>query len=123
MIVRKDMERMKKTICRKIAALLGAAVLMAAAVLPVWAEGDISVQSPPVTDGRYCSSCGLNSMVAVGGSRSTMTKVAVSSCPNTYGVTLPHNHQIITFYTSFVCSNCGNWGEMVTSTQIVCEAV
>lgn len=113
---------MKKSICKKISALLCVAVLMMATVLPVWAEGDISVQSPPVTDGKYCSSCGLNSMVATGGSRSDITYIQVSSCANTYGVTLPHDHVITTFYATYVCSNCGGWGEMVTSKQIACTA-
>lgn len=113
---------MKKSICKKISALLCVAVLMMATVLPVWAEGDISVQSPPVTDGKYCSSCGLNSMVATGGSRSDLTYVHVSSCVHTNGVTLPHDHVITTFYATYVCSNCGSWGEMVTSTQIECKA-
>lgn len=114
---------MKKSICKKIAALLCVAVLLTAAVLPVRAEGDISVQSPPVTDGRTCTSCGLSTMVATGGGRSTLTEITVRSCPNTNGVTLPHIHDIITFYASYVCSNCGSWGEMVTSTRVQCKAV
>lgn len=122
-IVRKDMERMKKSICKKISALLCVAVLMMATVLPVWAEGDISVQSPPVTDGKYCSSCGLNSMVATGTGRSTITTITVSSCAYTNGVTIPHAHDITTFYATYVCSNCGNWGEIVTSTHVLCKAV
>lgn len=113
---------MKKSICKKISALLCVAVLMMATVLPVWAEGDISVQSPPVTDGKYCSSCGLNSMVATGSGRSELTKVAVSSCVNTGGVTLPHYHDITTFYATYVCSNCGSWGEMVTGNHVECKA-
>lgn len=112
---------MKKPITNRLASLLCALVLLAAAVVPVFADGGISVYSPPTTDGVTCSSCGMRTMVSTGNGRSTVEKVTVSRCVNTHWVELPHTHYVSTFYTSYICSNCGYWGEKVTATAIQCS--
>lgn len=115
---------MKKPITKRLASLLCALVLLAAAVVPVFADGGISVYSPPTTDGVTCSSCGMRTMVSTGNGRSTEEKVPILVCPNTHGLEMLHTHYISTFYTSYICSNCGYWGEKVTATNIRCsEAV
>lgn len=61
---------MKNHACKKIVCLLCAVLLLAAAVVPAYADDDsISVSSNPVTDGKTCSSCGLKSMVPTGATR------------------------------------------------------
>lgn len=112
---------MKNHTCKKFACLLCAVLLLAAAVVPAYADDDsISVNSNPVTDGKTCGSCGLNSMVPTGATRATETKVTVSACPNTGYATMPHYHNIVTTYATYVCTNCGSWGEMVTSRTNTC---
>lgn len=112
---------MKNHACKKFVCLLCAVLLLAAAVVPAYADDDsISVSSNPVTDGKTCGSCGLNSMVPTGATRATETKVTVSACPNTGYATMPHYHNVITTYATYVCTNCGSWGEMVTSRTNTC---
>lgn len=112
---------MKNHACKKFVCLLCAVLLLAAAVVPAYADDDsISVSSNPVTDGKTCSSCGLNSMVPTGATRSTKTQVTVSACANTGYATSPHLHTITTTYATYVCTNCGSWGEMVTGRSSVC---
>lgn len=112
---------MKNHACKKFVCLLCAVLLLAAAVVPAYADDDsISVSSNPVTDGKTCGSCGLNSMVPTGATRATETKVTVSACPNTGYATMPHYHNVVTTYATYVCTNCGSWGEMVTSRTNTC---
>ena len=112
---------MKNLTCRKMMSILCAFVLLAAAVVTVWAEGDVSVQSPPSTDGRTCTSCGTSTMVATGGSRTAVKEVYVSACVNTSWLNYPHYHIITTVYATYVCSTCGSWGEKVTYQLLECR--
>lgn len=112
---------MKNHTCKKLVSLLCAVLLLAAAIVPAYADDDsISVNSTPVTDGKTCSSCGLNAMVATGSTRSDVSYVRVSSCFKTGYVTMEHDHITTTHYASYLCTNCGNWGEMITSKSTVC---
>lgn len=112
---------MKNHACKKFVCLLCAVLLLAAAVVPAYADDDsISVSSNPVTDGKTCGSCGLNSMVPTGATRSTVTYLHVNACPNTGYVTAEHDHIVRTVYASYSCTNCGSWGEMMTSRTIEC---
>lgn len=112
---------MKNHTCKKLVSLICAVLLLAAAIVPAYADDDsISVNSTPVTDGKTCSSCGLNAMVATGGTRASVTKVQVSSCYKTNYVTMVHYHTVTTYYASYQCTNCGSWGEMVTGKTSEC---
>lgn len=112
---------MKNHTCKKLVSLLCAVLLLAAAILPAYADDDsISVNSTPVTDGKTCSSCGLNAMVPTGATRATETHVRVSSCKNTGYANSPHDHIVITTYATYLCTNCGSWGELVTNRYTTC---
>lgn len=112
---------MKNHACKKFVCLLCAVLLLAAAVVPAYADDDsISVSSNPVTDGKTCSSCGLKSMVPTGATRTEKTQVYMTACPNTGYATTPHYHSIETTYATYVCTNCGSWGEMVISRTNTC---
>ena len=72
---------MKNHACKKFVCLLCAVLLLAAAVVPAYADDDsISVSSNPVTDGKTCGSCGLKSMVPTGATRTEKTQVYMTAC-------------------------------------------
>lgn len=112
---------MKNHTCKKLLSLLCAVLLLAAAIVPAYADDDsISVNSNPVTNGKTCSSCGLNSMVPTGATRTAVTYITVSSCKNTGYVEFPHDHVVTTTYATYLCTNCGDWGELTTSKYLTC---